>query len=74
MFGLFKRDEVADLKRKARKWYIARERIFDEMDCGHELAMFISGRYARAHTEFEKVMARLTEIDPQCPPHDTDPA
>jgi hypothetical protein len=34
--------------------------------------MFISSRYAGVHTEFEKVMQRLSEIDPSCPPRSAD--
>lgn len=67
MRAMLKAFAIARLKRRARRFYIARERIFDEMDCGHELAMAISRRYAHAHTEFEKTMDRLREIDPQFP-------
>jgi hypothetical protein len=64
--------EIERLKRKARRLYRQRAAIFDSYDCGHSLLMFISSRYAGVHTEFEKVMQQLSEIDPSCPPRSAD--
>jgi hypothetical protein len=60
--------EIALLKRKMRKLYYQRERLFDGTDCGHALKMVISPSYAAVHTAFEAAWDRLIELDPTCPP------
>jgi hypothetical protein len=67
LFGSKQDREIARLKRKARSLYYQKERIAEDYDCGHALLMVVSHRYSSAHTEFEAVMTRLSEIDPTAP-------
>ena len=64
MFGL---SEIERLKREARSAYRTRMAIFDEMDCGHAVAMVISSRYRNAFERYNRAMERLREIDPTFP-------
>jgi hypothetical protein len=65
--AMLRRWEIARLKRRARRAYYAMQAIGDEMDCGHNLAMTISGRYAAAAREWDRSVARLREIAPDFP-------
>lgn len=57
--------EISKLKRRARVLCLSL-RSYDA-DCGNALLELIDSRYAAERVEFEQVMARLREIDPECP-------
>jgi hypothetical protein len=62
-----RRWQIERQKRKARRAYADLERIGDEMDCGHSLAMFLSSRYRGAQQRYDAAVARVQELDPECP-------
>ena len=55
------------LKKRARKAYSEFLDATKHLDCGNNLAVHISGDANSAALEFNRIMDKLAEIDPNCP-------
>ena len=58
---------ISNLKRKARKEYKAYQSVVSDYSCGNALAEHISPRASKHRLKFNKIMADLARIDPNCP-------
>lgn len=65
--NVIKRQKIASLKSKAKSLYITMHGRGDRLSCGHSLAMHVSGSYAEACIELDKVLDELALIDPETP-------
>jgi len=60
--------KIEILKSKAQRLYKEYVEARDAMDCGHKLAVYISGDVRKPWGNFVKVMEELERIDSKCPP------
>jgi hypothetical protein len=61
-------NELKKLKKKAKALYLAAN-DFDDMDCGRSLAENIRPSIGVSREEFNKVWARIMELDANAPPN-----
>ncbi len=55
------------LKSQARKHYMEYHREADKLDCGKSIGEVINPRMLSAKLAFNKVMDKLSKLDPNCP-------
>jgi hypothetical protein len=55
------------LKRKAKKYYIQYLRIASGLGCGVTVASYVSVSFNQAKNNFNRVMDKLTQLDPATP-------
>ena len=59
--------EIKKLKKEAKKYYLAYYKVADNYDCGLNLAENISSDLLYCKNEFNRVMNKLAELDPDTP-------
>ena len=59
--------ELEQLRKKAKKLYIAATTGMDDMDCGRALAETIRPQIGVARKDFSKTWAKIKELDPFAP-------
>ncbi len=66
MLNKIKQLKIRRLKKKARKYYLQFNKIFEEMDCGMALALNISPRLVKLKNNFNNTLDELAKIDSEC--------
>lgn len=59
--------EIQALKSEAKKHYLAYSNILDSYDCGNQMLCVISASALRHKIEFNRIMDKLSLLDPECP-------
>ena len=58
--------EIVKLKKKAKELYCTYKQRAEDYDCGIGMMEFINPDMRKMRNEFEIIMKKLSEIDPEC--------